>query len=250
MQQSAQPVHSSDGSSTSGFSGPSLDLSVGKAILAKEVLRLRELKVHLQKQLSTPVEPDISRNEELVALQRSFDREQELREYEIQVIRAEIMSLKAQLVDDGTVVPVQSDGSRIEDSTTSGSAWTTLSPGLRLRHIRHFDMRFEKKIADIRRAFVSTSVENVSGLEASAIDMQSFLKESTKRISVLKERAQTLAAERPLHHISIDLLVENGRLRGVVNDYTEGLVSETLSRWEISKGEGGSAKPGAFRMCF
>jgi hypothetical protein len=224
MQQSAQPVHSSDGSSTSGFSGPSLDLSVGKAILAKEVLRLRELKVHLQKQLSTPVEPDISRNEELVALQRSFDREQELREYEIQVIRAEIMSLKAQLVDDGTVVPVQSDGSRIEDSTTSGSAWTTLSPGcvygvkslfltvtllsgLRLRHIRHFDMRFEKKIADIRRAFVSTSVENVSGLEASAIDMQSFLKESTKRISVLKERAQTLAAERPLHHISIDLLV-------------------------------------------
>lgn len=82
-----------------------------------------------------------------------------------------------------------------------------LFAGLRLRHIRHFDMRFEKKIADIRRAFVSTSVENVSGLEASATDMQSFLKESTKRIAVLKERAQTLAAERPLHHVAIELLV-------------------------------------------
>ena len=68
-------------------------------------------------------------------------------------------------------------------------------------------MRFEKKIADIRRAFVSTSVENVSGLEASATDMQSFLQESTKRIAVLKERAQNLAAERPLHHIAIELLV-------------------------------------------
>jgi hypothetical protein len=76
-----------------------------------------------------------------------------------------------------------------------------------LRHIRHFDMRFEKKIADIRRAFVSTSVENVSGLEASATDMQSFLQESTKRIAVLKERAQNLAAERPLHHVAIELLV-------------------------------------------
>ena len=68
-------------------------------------------------------------------------------------------------------------------------------------------MRFEKKIADIRRAFVSTSVENVSGLEASATDMQSFLQESTKRIAVLKERAQNLAAERPLHHVAIELLV-------------------------------------------
>jgi len=84
---------------------------------------------------------------------------------------------------------------------------TTLFTGLRLRHIRHFDMRFEKKIADIRRAFVSTSVENVSGLEASATDMQSFLQDSTKRIAVLKERAQSLAAERPLHHIAIELLV-------------------------------------------
>lgn len=129
-------------------------------------------------------------------------------------------------------------------------------------------MRFEKKIADIRRAFVSTSVENVSGLEASATDMQSFLQESTKRIAVLKERAQNLAAERPLHHVAIELLVlcpclwcvlaphltpaqvDNGRLRGVVNDYTEGLVTETLSRWDMSKGEGPSAKPGAFRMCF
>jgi hypothetical protein len=92
-------------------------------------LRLRELKAHLQKQLSTPVEPDISRNEELVALQRSFEREQELREYEIQVIRAEIMSLKAQLVDDGTVVQVQSDSSRNEDSTANGNAWARLSPG-------------------------------------------------------------------------------------------------------------------------
>ncbi len=44
--------------------------------------------------------------------------------------------------------------------------------------------------------------------------------------------------------------VENGRLRGVVNDYTEGLVSETLSRWDTSRGEGASSKPGAFRMCF
>ena len=132
MQQSGQSKLSSDGSSESGFptsAGPSLDLSVGKAILAKEVLRLRELKAHLQKQLSTPVEPDISRNEELVALQRSFEREQELREYEIQVIRAEIMSLKAQLVDDGTVVQVQSDSSRNEDSTANGNAWATLSPG-------------------------------------------------------------------------------------------------------------------------
>ena len=68
-------------------------------------------------------------------------------------------------------------------------------------------MRFEKKIADIRRAFVSTSVENVSGLEASATDMQIFLQESTKRIAVLKERAQSLAAERPLHHSAIELLV-------------------------------------------
>jgi hypothetical protein len=155
-------------------------------------------------------------------LQRSFEREQELREYEIQVIRAEIMSLKAQLVDDGTVVPVPTDGSR-NDDLANGNTWATLSPGsiktsasmfflilragLRLRHIRHFDMRFEKKIADIRRAFVSTSVENVSGLEASATDMQSFLQESTKRITVLKERAQSLAAERPLHHIAIELLV-------------------------------------------
>ena len=132
MQHSGQSKLSSDGSSASGFptsAGPSLDLSVGKAILAKEVLRLRELKAHLQKQLSTPVEPDMSRNEELVALQRSFEREQELREYEIQVIRAEIMSLKAQLVDDGTVVQVQSDSSRNEDSTANGNAWARLSPG-------------------------------------------------------------------------------------------------------------------------
>jgi hypothetical protein len=226
MQQSSQSILIPDGSSKAGSSssGPSLDLSVGKAILAKEVLRLRELKAHLQKQLSTPVEPDVSRNDELLALQRSFEREQELREYEIQVIRAEIMSLKAQLVDDGTVIPVPSEGSRNEDSAANGNAWATLSPGsmhhhlrrclelilrlgLRLRHIRHFDMRFEKKIADIRRAFVSTSVENVSGLEASATDMQSFLQESTKRIAVLKERAQNLAAERPLHHIAIELLV-------------------------------------------
>ncbi len=132
MQQPAQSIHVSDGSSSSGLlqsAGPSLDLSVGKAILAKEVLRLRELKAQLQKQLSTPMEPDMSRNEELLSLQRSFEREQELREYEIQVIRAEIMSLKAQLVDDGTVVPVQSDGSRIEDPSTNGNSWATLSPG-------------------------------------------------------------------------------------------------------------------------
>ena len=44
--------------------------------------------------------------------------------------------------------------------------------------------------------------------------------------------------------------IENGRLRSVVNDYTEGLVSETLTRWDMSRGEGASAKPGAFRMCF
>ena len=130
MQQSSQSILIPDGSSAPGSSssGPSLDLSVGKAILAKEVLRLRELKAHLQKQLSTPVEPDISRNDELSALQRSFEREQELREYEIQVIRAEIMSLKAQLVDDGTVVPVPTDGSR-NDDLANGNTWATLSPG-------------------------------------------------------------------------------------------------------------------------
>jgi hypothetical protein len=131
MQQSSQSILIPDGSSAPGSSasGPSLDLSVGKAILAKEVLRLRELKAHLQKQLSTPVEPDISRNDELSALQRSFEREQELREYEIQVIRAEIMSLKAQLVDDGTVVPVPTDGSR-NDDFANGNTWATLSPGI------------------------------------------------------------------------------------------------------------------------
>jgi hypothetical protein len=132
MHQSIQSIRNIDGTSTSGFpqsTGPSLDLSVGKAILAKEVLRLRELKAHLQKQLLTPVEPDISRNEELAAVQRSFEREQELREYEVQVIRAEIMSLKAQLVDDCTAVPVQSDGFRIEDSIKNGNSWATLSPG-------------------------------------------------------------------------------------------------------------------------
>jgi len=130
--QSSHSILIPDGSSAAGSAtsaGPSLDLSVGKAILAKEVLRLRELKAQLQKQLSTPVEPDMSRNEELVALQRSFEREQELREYEVQVIRAEIMSLKAQLVDDGTVMPVPSDASRNEDPATAGSAWATLSPG-------------------------------------------------------------------------------------------------------------------------
>ena len=132
MQQSSHSIVIPDGSAASGSStsaGPSLDLSVGKAILAKEVLRLRELKAQLQKQLSTPVEPDVSRNEELVALHRAFEREQELREYEVQVIRAEIMSLKAQLVDDGTVMPVPPDGSRNEDTATTGSAWATLSPG-------------------------------------------------------------------------------------------------------------------------
>ena len=131
MQQSSQSSLIPDGSSAPGSSssGPSLDLSVGKAILAKEVLRLRELKAHLQKQLSTPVEPDISRNDELSALQRSFEREQELREYEIQVIRAEIMSLKAQLVDDGTVIPLSFEGTRNEDSAASSNACATLSPG-------------------------------------------------------------------------------------------------------------------------
>ncbi len=58
----------------------------------------------------------------------------------------------------------------------------------------------------------------------------------------------------PSHFLNTNVIffqqVENGRLRGVVNDYTEGLVSETLSRWDMSKGEGSSAKPGAFRMCF
>jgi hypothetical protein len=128
MQQSPQFVLNPDEFSSSS-AAPSIDLSVGKAILAKEVLRLRELKAQLQKQLLTPLEPDVSRNEELTALQRSFEREQELREYEVQVIRAEIMSLKAQLVDDGTVVPVPSDASRNDDSAGNGSAWATLSPG-------------------------------------------------------------------------------------------------------------------------
>ena len=144
MQQSSQsiliPDGSSSGSSTSG--APSLDLSVGKAILAKEVLRLRELKAHLQKQLSTPVEPDASRNEELIALQRSFEREQELREYEIQVIRAEIMSLKAQLVDDGTVAPAASDASRNQESAANGNAWATLSPGTVPHPAQKFEAHF------------------------------------------------------------------------------------------------------------
>ena len=38
------------------------------------------------------------------------------------------MSLKAQLVDDGTVVPVPTDGSR-NDDLANGNTWATLSPG-------------------------------------------------------------------------------------------------------------------------
>ncbi|KAJ1492567.1 hypothetical protein T484DRAFT_2903847 [Baffinella frigidus] len=186
--------------------------SVSKAILAQEVLRLKQLR----EELLTGGPPSSLRIERLG---------REIREEEARAARESIVLEDEILASRELLLDARDGGGRAHGQDPGARKQ---GGGPSLKEQLHHDAAFLRKLTDLKTRLSDTSIEHASPLEKTTGEARNFFRSSNARLRVVSERIDTVTPPRALHSELLSLLRDNARLRVQANDFAEGLLAEAF----------------------
>lgn len=218
--------------------------SVSKMSLAREVLRLKQLRDEL---VAANTNDLSSLRERAARLEAEISAEEETAQLETVELAEQVALAREELL-----AAVESEKEAREQVCANASAgqpdtsqaWTAGEEDVRgsssmesgdtsedssgWKGEQRFDARFIKKVLDAKKRLAETSIEFATPLERTSGHVKNYIRNSKCRIQIISDRIDTIAPQRPIHDHLLALLHENAALRIAVNEYTEGLLAETF----------------------
>lgn len=104
-----------------------------------------------------------------------------------------------------------------------------------LQRRKEFEENFTRTLRDLRKELEQTSLKNINAKNQLPLGVRSMIHLSNERIEKVMEEASQVPVEERLHIEALRLLIENSKLRKTLNDYSEGILHNTLSKVEPTK---------------
>eukprot|EP00960_Hanusia_phi_P057537 763596-Hanusia_phi.AAC.5 len=224
-----------EGSQAERVSAELLAASLSKGVLAKEVLRLKQLRDELA--LDGGDGSDLLQ-QRVQQLKLEIDAEEERAMEEISMLAQEIAETRDALLslhegEEEAKTRVQSSNLNAPSHKPASLRQLASEQDMYiserwLREMRSGDARFIRKVSDLKSRLAETSVEFASPVERSTAKVRNFFRDSNARLRVVMDRVRAVPVERELHAVVLDLLSDNANLRMSINDYAEGLLANTF----------------------
>jgi len=157
------------------------------------------------------------------------------------VLAKEVKSLRAEL---DRVKPGNLAGGAPSIPLSEGE--TALADALKKR--REFEENFTRTLRDLRRELDESSIKNLSTHGQVPLGIRSLLQLSNERVEKVMEETAQVPVEERLHIEALRLLVENAKLRKTLNEYSEGLLHNTLCKMDVAAGDTGKASGSFFGL--
>jgi len=114
--------------------------------------------------------------------------------------------------------------------------------GALMERRREFEENFTRTIRDLRKELEQSNIKTLSTSNQVPLSVRALIQLSNERIEKAMEEAAQVPVEERLHIETLRLFMENAKLRKNLNDYSEGILHNTLSRID----GGGTRKSGSF----
>jgi hypothetical protein len=101
-----------------------------------------------------------------------------------------------------------------------------------LQRRKEFEENFTRTLRDLRKELEQTSIKSINAKNQLPLGVRSMIQLSNERIEKVMEEAAQVPVEERLHIEALRLLIENSKLRKTLNDYSEGILHNTLSKVE------------------
>jgi hypothetical protein len=104
-----------------------------------------------------------------------------------------------------------------------------------LQRRKEFEENFTRTLRDLRKELEQTSIKSINAKNQLPLGVRSMIQLSNERIEKVMEEAAQVPVEERLHIEALRLLIENSKLRKTLNDYSEGILHNTLSKVESTQ---------------
>jgi len=217
-----------------------------KQLLAQEVVKLRREVATLRAAASASGPTNSSEEAEI----RRLQIETQTIESQKQAIIAQANAQKALLAKE-----IKSLRGEMNNLGLSGGSYSRMSPppsvmntaqakevGALMQRRSEFEENFTRTIRDLRKELEQSNLKTLSTSNQVPLSVRALIQLSNERIEKAMEEAAQVPVEERLHIETLRLFMENAKLRKNLNDYSEGILHNTLSRMDT----GNSRKSGSF----
>jgi hypothetical protein len=218
-----------------------------KQLLAQEVVKLRREVATLRAAANTPGPVSSSEETEI----RRLKQETLNLESQKQAIIAQANAQKALLAKEikslRTEVEKVGGGAPPSNMSQPGSQVNTVQAkevAALMERRREFEENFTRTIRDLRKELEQSNIKSLATTNQVPLSVRALIQLSNERIEKAMEEAAQVPVEERLHIETLRLFMENAKLRKNLNDYSEGILHNTLSR--IDGGGAGNRKTGSF----
>jgi len=227
--------------------------SIPKHLLAQEVQKLRKEAAALKASQQTK-KSHLSEEEELnMCRERILEIERQKAEFieQFSVEKAEyyreIKELLTRRDEKATEVAeekaeiakkIEKDGPPKPLVTVSTDKSKDLAEALQRK--KDFEENFTRTVRDLRKELEQSDLKQMVGKNQVPLGIKSTLQLSNERIEKVMEEISQVPVEERLHIETLRCMIENAKLRKLLNSYSEGLLANTLSRAHPTHAE---AKP-------
>mmetsp|Transcript_27589 Transcript_27589/g.56528 ORF Transcript_27589/g.56528 Transcript_27589/m.56528 type:complete len:266 (+) Transcript_27589:31-828(+) len=99
-----------------------------------------------------------------------------------------------------------------------------------LQRKKDFEENFTRTIRDLRKELEQSDLKQLSAKSQVPLGVKSLVQLGNERIEKVMEEASQVPVEERLHIETLRCLMENAKLRKLLNSYCEGLLNNTLSK--------------------
>ena len=216
-----------------GTDGMGSSSQMQKQLLAQEVVKLRREVATLRAAGSAPV--PASSAEEETEIRRLRSETQDLESQKAAII-AQANAQKALLAKEVKTLRTELDrirsGSQAHEVQPASALSTqqTKEIGAQLERRVEFEENFTRTIRDLRRELEQSDLKALQKNNQMPLSVRALIQLSNERVERTMEEAAQVPVEERVHIETLRLLMENAKLRKILNDYSEGILHNTLSR--------------------